>query len=565
MIQEKWIKASIAGTLWAASEIVLGSFLHNLRVPFTGNILTAIGLVILISVSYVWKDKGLFWRAGLICALMKTLSPSAVIFGPMIAIFTESLLLEISVCLFGRTVFGFILGSMLAMSWNLFHKIINFIIVYGYNIVELYTNLVRFAEKQLNLQFDGVWLPILALLLVYGLLGLLAAILGIRTGRKILSQAAACQPPDTESMPAVKPAANKPEFSYSLIWLFADLVLMTASLVLLNFTPWMFWSIFITGIVTVWAFRYKTAMRQLSKPKFWIFFVLITMVMAFIFTKVQGEGMNWETGLLIGLQMNFRAAAMVTGFSVLGTELYNPVIRKFFLKTYFRQLPLALELSFESLPSMIAHIPDFKTLVRNPVSVISRIVSQAGYRLEEIRNQPLMTPKVFIITGAVGEGKTTLLQRMMELFRKKNVAAGGILCPRVMDHETTTGYDILDIVSGEREQFLRLEGEAHFQKLGRYRIFPQGLQLGLNALMPHRHLPHRLVIIDEVGNLELDDQGWAPCIWELMHASRNHLVLAVRKGLTAEVIRKWNFTNSFVYDISENKEAEIVKMILEQI
>ena len=38
-IDEKWIKASIIGTIWAASEIVLGSFLHNLKVPFSGNIL----------------------------------------------------------------------------------------------------------------------------------------------------------------------------------------------------------------------------------------------------------------------------------------------------------------------------------------------------------------------------------------------------------------------------------------------------------------------------------------------------------------------------------------------
>lgn len=76
-IDEKWIKASSIGTIWATSEIVLGSFLHNLKVPFSGNILTAIGIIILISVSYIWKEKGLFRRAGLICATMKTMSPSS--------------------------------------------------------------------------------------------------------------------------------------------------------------------------------------------------------------------------------------------------------------------------------------------------------------------------------------------------------------------------------------------------------------------------------------------------------------------------------------------------------
>ena len=137
-ISEKWIKASIIGTIWAAAEIVLGSFLHNLRVPFSGNLLTAIALVILISVSYKWRDRGLFWRAGVICALMKTMSPSAIIFGPMIAIIMESLFLEASVRLFGRTYLGFIAGSMLAMSWNLFQKVFNMIIFYGGKLVDIY-------------------------------------------------------------------------------------------------------------------------------------------------------------------------------------------------------------------------------------------------------------------------------------------------------------------------------------------------------------------------------------------------------------------------------------------
>src|SRR5665647_3732921 len=159
-LNEKWIKASIIGTIWAASEIVLGSFLHNLKIPFSGNILTAIGIIILISISYIWTEKGLFWRAGLICAIMKTMSPSAVIFGPMIAIFSEAALLEIFVRLLGRTIAGYVIGSMLAMSWNLVQKILNYILFYGSNIIEVYSSLLKLAQKQLNIQTEIVWLPI---------------------------------------------------------------------------------------------------------------------------------------------------------------------------------------------------------------------------------------------------------------------------------------------------------------------------------------------------------------------------------------------------------------------
>ena len=124
--------------------------------------------------SYTWAEKGLFWRAGLICAVMKTMSPSAVIFGPMIAIITEAVFLELFVRLFGRTMAGYVIGSMLAMSWNLFQKIFNYIIFYGSDIIEVYSNLLKFAQKQLNIQSDIIWVPLIILLVIYALFGLLA-------------------------------------------------------------------------------------------------------------------------------------------------------------------------------------------------------------------------------------------------------------------------------------------------------------------------------------------------------------------------------------------------------
>ena len=335
-LSEKWIKASIMGTIWAASEIVLGSFLHNLKVPFSGNILTAIGLVILISMSFKWSERGLFWRAGLICALLKTMSPSAVIFGPMIAIIAESMILELFIRLSGRTYAGYILGAMAAMSWNLFQKIINYIIFYGASIVDVYVDLLKLAQKQLNINTDLVWLPIIVLLILYALFGLLAAITGIRVGRRMLREpgqltGSARKVPVTE----VSGKSGRP-FNYSVAWLIINVILMLFSFFLLNKTHWIVWSLAITAVIIIWSMRYRRAFRQLSKPGFWILFVIITLITAFIFTRAQSGENILQKGLLTGFQMNFRAALVITGFSVLGTELYNPVIRSFFLKTAFK-------------------------------------------------------------------------------------------------------------------------------------------------------------------------------------------------------------------------------------
>ena len=218
-ISDKWIKASIIGTIWAAAEIVLGSFLHNLRVPFSGNVLTAIALVILISVSHKWREHGLYWRAGLICALMKAMSPSAIIFGPMIAIIAESLLLEASVRLFGRTFIGFIIGSMLAMSWNLFQKILNLVIFYGGKLVDLYSSLTDYAARELNLKFDTFWAPLYCCWLLFMQFLELPQLLSVsEQARRIISRPAEAV---LQGQACSKTSRNQQRqpFNYSLAWL----------------------------------------------------------------------------------------------------------------------------------------------------------------------------------------------------------------------------------------------------------------------------------------------------------------------------------------------------------
>ncbi|MGB8491964.1 MAG: hypothetical protein WCE64_12980, partial [Bacteroidales bacterium] len=430
-LSEKWIKASIAGTIWAASEIVLGSFLHNLKVPFSGNILTAIGIIILVSISYIWKEKGLFWRAGLVCALMKTMSPSAVIFGPMIAIFCEALLLEFTIRLLGRNIGGYLIGSMLAMSWNLFQKIANYIIFYGTNIIGVYNNLLKLAQKQLNIQTDIAWLPIIILLILFALFGLFAGVIGILAGRKMLKQPGPDFTNIQEKSTQVVPDYAGRRFNYSIIWLFIDVVMIVVSLLLLNYSSWIVWSLAITFMVTTWSLRYKRALRQVSNPKFWIFFVLITLITAFAFTNAQAADYSWQHGLLTGIQMNFRAAVIIVGFSVLGTELYNPVVRNYFQKTSFKNLPLALELSAESLPSFITYIPDIKSLMRNPVSILYKVISQADRRLSEIKDRNASKPGIFIVSGSVGEGKTTYTKELIDFLRKNNLNVGGIISERI--------------------------------------------------------------------------------------------------------------------------------------
>ncbi|HHB80097.1 MAG TPA: hypothetical protein ENK85_12775, partial [Saprospiraceae bacterium] len=132
-----WLKAAVIGSIWAAFEIIVGSFLHNMRVPFSGTFLAAASIFLLVSFMQIWKEPGIILRAGIICALMKSISPSAVILGPMIGIFLEAFLLEASRFLLGRHLMAYVVGGALALSSTLFQKLGMLLVTYGFDLVAI--------------------------------------------------------------------------------------------------------------------------------------------------------------------------------------------------------------------------------------------------------------------------------------------------------------------------------------------------------------------------------------------------------------------------------------------
>ncbi len=553
-----WLKASIVGANWAASEIILGSFLHNLNVPFKGSILTAIGLILMISVAQVWKDKGLFWRSGLICALMKTMSPSAVIFGPMIAIFMESLLLEFSVRISGRNTVGFIFGSILAMSWVFVQKIVNFIIYYGFSIVDIYSNLLKYAEKQLNIHFNTYWLPLLVLLGIYVLFGVFAAIVGIKISRS-LDKREEKQFTKADNKENISNKKSNDDFKYSIIWLISSFIGIIGTIFLISKSNIYVWMPIAIIIVTLWIIRYKRGMRQLFRPGFWIFFILTTALSAILISKLDGGNNSLMVGLITGLKMNFRAAVIIVGFAVLGTELYNPRIRDRMMKSAFRHLPVALELGFESLPYVIANLPDAKTFIKKPSYVVKTLISHSEKRFSEIKEK--YQSKVFIISGKVSEGKTNKVIEIVRKLKERGIRIGGFYSPRIIENGETIGYDLVSAENDSKVEFLRIKRNNNTEGIGRFEINNMAIVWGRQILSNENIKDKRVIIIDEAGRFEINGGGWSERIQYLLNKGDILVILTVRDIYKEEVVNKFEIKNYHSTIIKEVNIEDIIGFV----
>jgi len=177
-----WSTAAAFGALWGTVEITLGSFLHTVRMPFTGAVLATIGAALLIAERQVAPARGLSAATALIAALCKSLSLGGAILGPMVGITVEGLLVEVALLAAPQFLGSAILGGALAAVWAVFQKVIVQFILYGSTAIEVYKAILKKAGEWLGHADAGWWIAA-ALLAVLAVIGGAGSSIGWRVGR----------------------------------------------------------------------------------------------------------------------------------------------------------------------------------------------------------------------------------------------------------------------------------------------------------------------------------------------------------------------------------------------
>lgn len=387
-ISNVWQKASIAGGLWASVEIIVGSFLHNLRIPFSGTILAFFGIILLVAFSRLWNERGIIWRAGLICALMKSISPSAVILGPMTGIFAEALLLQLFVSLFGRNLLGYMTGGIFSLLSAILHKVISLLILYGFDIFKIYLNIYYFALKQIKVQQTDPLVAILILTGMYVVAGMMAALLGNYIGNYSRRHPAPVTVQDRSKEYSFPGSVTGPTRKYSFLYLLFHIAALPVCLYFVNRQGLHYGLILPAAYCLIILLAYPKHLRRLKKPFFWIQILIIAILASLFWTDPVDPSPHspWQ-GLWIGLQLNFRAILVIFSFTAISVELRNPMIKEFLMNHGFKNVYVSLSLAFSVLPSMIEDIAKARSFFTHPVATLSDTMSKATLWLENFRNR----------------------------------------------------------------------------------------------------------------------------------------------------------------------------------
>lgn len=540
---ESWLKAAVIGSIWASFEIIFGTFLHNLRIPFAGTFLTFFSLILLIGFSYKWNDRFLFLKAGIICALMRSMMPTSIILGPLIGILTEAVIFQVALRLFGRNFISFVFAGILSMFGALIHKIISILLIYGFDIVELLKNMYFVLLKTTHINLPVQQLLIIVSIL-YVILGFATALIGVRLGKDIINTQHSIDSIDINfDKEKEYKLFNTNTFYYNSFLILFHLITLVVSLVILEKYPFLYTLILIVPFLTFLVYRYGNSLRRLSKPIFWIQLVIV-LAISLIFWSDAIEG------LAVGMKMISRAILVVSVFTAISVELKNPVVKALMYQKGFSGLYSTIGLASSAVPFLLENIVISKSTFVNPVKVLKKAINLSDSLLKNFTDHIKFKNKITIISGETRSGKTTYLKNLINKFKseKKDVKIGGILAHGIDENGNRLGFEIEDISNGNKFLLSNSTKEEGDIKVGKYFFKRNSIDLG-KEILNKAIQDSDLLIIDEIGHFELKGKGWFDEIENAMLNPNLDMIWVVRKSLLEKVLKLWQHSNIEVIDV----------------
>jgi nucleoside-triphosphatase THEP1 len=140
--------------------------------------------------------------------------------------------------------------------------------------------------------------------------------------------------------------------------------------------------------------------------------------------------------------------------------------------------------------------------------------------------------RLALVTGDIEVGKTTVVGRVVELARSRGYVCAGVWSPAHIVDGHKTGIETVDLSTGERRLLAHMATEGTEMQLGRYVFAPTVLAWANDVLAKAIAAQPDLLIIDEIGPLELEQRdGLAPALAPLAAGRVPRALVIVRAWL----------------------------------
>ena len=133
----------------------------------------------------------------------------------------------------------------------------------------------------------------------------------------------------------------------------------------------------------------------------------------------------------------------------------------------------------------------------------------------------------FAVTGGRHIGKTSALWEIFQSSRNFGLDVAGFIEKALFEHENRIGYDFFDLLTQETCPVARKNGDHGY-------AFDEAAWEWVKIRLKTSET-HPILIVDELGRLEAQNQGMMPSLIESLQNHPRHLITSVRQDAIHQI------------------------------
>ena len=166
-----------------------------------------------------------------------------------------------------------------------------------------------------------------------------------------------------------------------------------------------------------------------------------------------------------------------------------------------------------------------------------------------------MIQNITIITGRKGEGKTTFVKELINIFRTNGHKICGLYSPGIYENGKKIGINVVNLTNGEKRLLaLHDPGWDPDKPIREWRFIDESMNWG-NEILENQGQNCGILIIDEIGYLELEkNQGWNAIFDMIQRGYYKQAFIVIRESLLDKALSFWNDARVVFIDKIDERE-----------
>ncbi len=316
-------------------------------------------------------------------------------------------------------------------------------------------------------------------------------------------------------------------------------------------------------ILTVSLLFDRDTLRPLKFVSFWIIIALLVILVP-LFTGVPDSSLwifKYSSKQLISMvMMSLRGIAVFLLFQVMTVNLNSSKVSFVFTKLGIKHFHTLYEMSNQTIPQIrtilsarttdfsvhwkqkrtLHHIMDLIVHILNDVIQLIELMNDHPSTHRRMKQSQLLdqlrertAPSLTVLIGGSGSGKSQWLSQLVDEINNIGQTVDGVISEKIILEPDHWYHTLRRIATNESKQLNTMNDMDTPIQVGKFFFYPDVIEWGCGQIT--QSVDSDYLIIDEVGLLEFNGEGFLPALKKIGTEFKGHLIITLRSRLVNQI------------------------------